>query len=274
VWTEQVGWASSKSIGATSDYDLGGWGATFGLEAGLGEAGGVGVTLAYLSGRDTHGDNELISNQFEAGLYWRGKWGGLNTYARATAAMINFDSTRRFSGTADDVVVTREAEGDWKGHLYSASVGASYDWQMGRFSVRPSVSLDHFKLSEKSFDEKGGGDAFNLHVDDRDSDETAANGAVALGYDLFGQRENKSWMRVELEGGYRGIIGGSLGKTSAHFTDGETFTLTPEKRASGWLGGFRVLGGDNGLVLAGELNAEDREDKVSVGGRFSVQLAL
>ena len=274
VWTEQVGWASSKSIGATSDYDLGGWGATFGLEAGLGEAGGVGVTLAYLSGRDTHGDNELIANQYEAGLYWRGKWGGLNTYARATAAMINFDSTRRFNGTTDDVLVERETEGDWKGHLYSASVGASYDWQMGRFSVRPSVSLDHFKLSEKSYDEKGGGDAFDLHVDDRDSDETSVNGALALGYDLFGQRENKSWMRVELEGGYRGILSGSLGETTAHFTDGEDFTLTPEKRKSGWLGGLRVLGGDNGLVLAGEVNAEDRGDKVSVGGRFSVQLAL
>jgi len=274
VWTEQVGWASSKSIGATSDYDLGGWGATFGLEAGLGEAGGVGVTLAYLSGRDTHGDNELIANQYEAGLYWRGKWGGLNTYARATAAMINFDSTRRFNGTTDDVLVERETEGDWKGHLYSASVGASYDWQMGRFSVRPSVSLDHFKLSEKSYDEKGGGDAFDLHVDDRDSDETSVNGALALGYDLFGQRENKSWMRVELEGGYRSILSGSLGKTTAHFTDGEDFTLTPEKRKSGWLGGLRVLGGDNGLVLAGEVNAEDRGDKVSVGGRFSVQLAL
>jgi len=274
VWTEQVGWASSKSIGATSDYDLGGWGATFGLGAGLGEAGGVGVTLAYLSGRDTHGDNELIANQYEAGLYWRGKWGGLNTYARATAAMINFDSTRRFNGTTDDVLVERETEGDWKGHLYSASVGASYDWQMGRFSVRPSVSLDHFKLSEKSYDEKGGGDAFDLHVDDRDSDETSVNGALALGYDLFGQRENKSWMRVELEGGYRSILSGSLGKTTAHFTDGEDFTLTPEKRKSGWLGGLRVLGGDNGLVLAGEVNAEDRGDKVSVGGRFSVQLAL
>jgi len=274
VWTEQVGWASSKSIGATSDYNLGGWGATFGLEAGLGEAGGVGVTLAYLSGRDTHGDNELIANQYEAGLYWRGKWGGLNTYARATAAMINFDSTRRFNGTTDDVLVERETEGDWKGHLYSASVGASYDWQMGRFSVRPSVSLDHFKLSEKSYDEKGGGDAFDLHVDDRDSDETSVNGALALGYDLFGQRENKSWMRVELEGGYRSILSGSLGKTTAHFTDGEDFTLTPEKRKSGWLGGLRVLGGDNGLVLAGEVNAEDRGDKVSVGGRFSVQLAL
>ena len=112
------------------------------------------------------------------------------------------------------------------------------------------------------------------HVDDRDSDETSVNGALALGYDLFGQRENKSWMRVELEGGYRSILSGSLGKTTAHFTDGEDFTLTPEKRKSGWLGGLRVLGGDNGLVLAGEVNAEDRGDKVSVGGRFSVQLAL
>jgi hypothetical protein len=275
VWTEQVGWATSKSIGATSDYDLGGWGATFGLEAGLGRAGGVGVTLAYLSGRDTHGDNEMISNQYEAGLYWRGKWGGLNTYARATASTINFDNSRRFSGTADGVLVTREAEGEWNGRLYSASVGASYDVHLGsRFSARPSVSLEHFKLTEKSYDETGGGDAFNLHVDKRSSDETAVNAAVALGYDLWGKRENQSWMRVELEGGYRSILGGSLGDTTAHFTDGGTFTLTPEKRSSGWLGGLRLLGGDNGLVLAGEVNAEDREDKISAGGRFSVQLAL
>ena len=27
LWTEQVAWAHSKSIGATSDYNLGGWGA-------------------------------------------------------------------------------------------------------------------------------------------------------------------------------------------------------------------------------------------------------
>ena len=73
----------------------------------------------------------------------------------ATAAMIKFDSTRRFSGTADGVLVEREAEGDWKGSLYSASVGASYDWQMGRFSVRPSASIDHFKLSEKGVRRKG-----------------------------------------------------------------------------------------------------------------------
>lgn len=274
VWTEQVAWASSKSIGATSDYDLGGWGITGGLEAGLAGFGGVGVTLAYLSGRDDHGSNELISDQYEASLYWRGQWGGLTAFARGTAATINFENTRRFSGSADNVLVEREAVGEWKGKLYSASAGAAYNLEMGRFGIRPSVILEHYKLTEKSYDEDGGGDAFNLHVDNRDSDETAVSGLVALGYELFGQREDESWMRVELEGGYRGILSGSLGETSAHFTDGETFTLTPEKRSSGWLAGLRLLGGDKGLVLAGEVNAEDREEKVSIGGRFSVQLAL
>lgn len=274
VWGNQVGWATSKSIGATSDYDLGGWGATFGVEAGLGQAGGVGVTLGYLTGRDTHRANEMTSDQYEAGVYWRGKWGGLTTYARATAATVNFDNTRRFSGTADGALVERETQGDWKGRMYSASAGAAYDMQMGRFGIRPSVSLEHFKLTEKAYTESGGGTAFDLHVQKRSSDETAVNAAVALGYDLLGKRENLSWMRVELEGGYRSILSGSLGKTRANFEGGETFTLTPEKRDSGWLGGLRVLGGDNGLVLAGELNAEDRGDKVSVGGRFSVQLAL
>jgi hypothetical protein len=274
VWAEQVGWASSKSIGATSNYKLGGWGATFGVEKGLGAIGGVGVTLAYLTGRDTHGANELTSNQYEAGLYWRGQWGGLSTFARATAATINFDNTRRFSGTANGVLIERETQGDWNGRLYSASAGAAYDVKMGRFGLRPSVTLEHYKLTEKAYDESGGGTAFDLHVEKRSSDETAVQAAVALGYDLFGQKVDQSWMRVELEGGRRQILSGSLGKTRANFADGETFTLTPEDRTSGWLGGVRVLGGDNGLVLAGEVNAEEREDKVSIGGRFSVRLAL
>ena len=274
LWTEQVAWATSKSVGATSDYKLGGWGAAAGIEAGLGRAGGVGVSLAYLSGRDTKGDNELISNQYEAGLYWRGRWGGLTAFARGTAATIKFDNTRRFSGLADGASIKREAEGDWNGRLYSASAGASYDMRMGRFAIRPSVTLEHYKLTEKAYEESGGGTAFNLEVEKRSSDETAANALVALGYDLFGKDTDSGWMRVELEGGYRSILSGSLGKTRARFEGGETFTLTPEDRDSGWLAGLRLIGGDRGMSLAGEVNAEDQLGKVGLGGRFSLQLAL
>jgi hypothetical protein len=276
LWTQEVAWAHSKAIGATSDYHLGGWGAAGGVERELGSIGGVGVSLAYLTGRDTKGDNEIFSHQYEAGLYWRGQWGGLTTFARGTAAHIKFDSTRRFSGLADGVTIEREADGDWKGSLYSASAGISYDLQMGRFSVRPSATIEHYKMTEKAYDETGGGAAFDLHVDKRSSDETAANGLVALGYDLFGTDLTGSgkWMRVEVEGGYRGILSGSLGKTSANFAGGETFTLSPEERDSGWLAGLRVLGGDHSMVLVGEANAEDQQGKIGIGGRFSLQLAL
>jgi hypothetical protein len=275
VWTEQVAWATSKSIGDTSNYKLGGWGAAAGVEAGLGNFGGVGVSLAYLSGRDNKGGNELISNQYEAGLYWRGQWGGLSAFARGTAATINFDSTRTFSGLADGQAITREAEGEWKGRLYSASAGVSYDMKMGSFSVRPSILLEHYKLTEKGYRESGGGSAFDLEVEKRDSDETAANALVALGYQLLGSTDiNSSWMRVELEGGYRSILSGSLGKTRARFEGGETFTLTPEDRDSGWLAGLRVMGGDRGMSLTGEVNAEDQLGKVGIGGRLSLQVAL
>jgi len=275
LWTEQVAWASSKAIGATSNYKLGGWGIAAGAEAGLGNAGGVGVSLAYLSGRDARGDNELISNQYEAGLYWRGQWGGLSAFARGTAAMVNFDSSRTFNGVTDRIDVTREAEGDWKGRLYSASAGVSYDMRMGRFSVRPSILLEHYKLTEKAYKESGDSDAFNLEVEKRDSDETAANALVAIGYELFGGKEtDSSWMRVELEGGYRSILSGSVGKTRARFEGGETFTLTPEDRESGWLAGLRLMGGDRGMSLAGEINAEDQLGKVGIGGRLSLQVAM
>ena len=276
LWTQEVAWASSKSIGATSDYHLGGWGGAAGVEFELGKMGGVGVSLAYLTGRDTKGDNELLSHQFEGGLYWRGQWGGLTTFARGTAAHVKFDSTREFSGVADGVTITREAEGDWTGTLYSASAGASYDVRMGRFSVRPSVTIEHYKLTEKSYDETGGGDAFNLHVDNRSSDETAVNALVALGYELFGTDPAGSgkWMRVEVEGGYRNILSGSLGKTTANFEGGETFTLTPEDRDSGWLAGLRLMGGDSGMALTGEVNVEDQQGKVGIGGRFSLQIAM
>jgi len=81
-------------------------------------------------------------------------------------------------------------------------------------------------------------------------------------------------MRVELEGGYRSIVSGSLGETTAHFDGGEDFTLTPEKRDSGWLAGLRLMGGGENLSLTGEVNAEDQFGKVGIGGRVSLQLAL
>ena len=273
-WIEQVAWGSSKSIGSTSSYDLGGWGAAAGAEARLGGAGNVGLSLAYLSGKDSNGSNSLRSNTYEVGAYWRGGIGPLRGFARATAGHVGFDGKRQFSGSVDGEEVTREAESDWNGRLFTASAGVSYEARMGRLSIRPAATIEHLKLTEKSYTETGGGTAFNLDVDKRTSDETAATATLALGYDLMNNKTTGTWFRVELEGGRRQLIGGSLGSTTARFEDGQPFTLTAEERTSGWLGGLRLAGGGSGMVLSGELSAEEQQGHASVGARVSLQFAL
>jgi len=269
-WAQQVAWGNSKSIGSTSSYDLTGWGAATGVEHSLGGAGNIGVSLAYMNGKD----KKLIDNQYEGGVYWRADFGHLHAFARGTAAHISFKGNRTFTGTADGARVTRNAEGKWNGRLVSATGGLSYEVRSGRFTARPNASVEYYRLKEKGYTETGGGAAFDLIVDGRTSDETAASGGVALGYDLLSLDPEEDWMRVEIEGGRRQILSGSLGQTTAHFAGGQPFTLTPEDRTSGWRGGVRVAGGGAGITIAGEVNAEQQQGHASIGGRLGLQLAL
>jgi hypothetical protein len=79
---------------------------------------------------------------------------------------------------------------------------------------------------------------------------------------------------VEVEGGRRQILSGSLGDTVAHFANGQPFTLTAEERTDGWRGGLRLVGGGAGLTLAGEVNAEEQQGHASIGGRLGLQFML
>ena len=100
------------------------------------------------------------------------------------------------------------------------------------------------------------------------------NGLVAAGFELGAMRPDEGYFRLELEAGRRQIVGGSLGDTSARFEDGDTFTLEPEQRQSGWLGRLRAIGGNAGFQIAGELGAEEREDKVGLSARASLVLGM
>ena len=217
------------------------------METGIGPLGNVGLTLSYLAGKDgkKRSDNELSSSQFEGGLYFRGGVGPIKAFARGTVGTLNFDGAR-----------------------------VSYDARVGRLSIRPTASIEHYSLKEKGYTETGGGDAFNLTVGSRKSSETAAVATVALGYELFGSRDNESFARVELEGGRREILSGKLGTTTARFGDGTPFTLTPEERTSGFLGSLRLIGGAAGFAITAEANAEQQQDKLSLGGRLGVQFAF
>ena len=275
LWLQQVAGGSSKSIGDTSSYKLDTWGATGGYDVSLGKMGSVGVTAGYFFGKDRHLGNELMSNHYEGGVYWRGGAGPLRAWARGTAGIINFDSQRHLTATLAGDTISRSADGNWKGHLYSGSGGVSYEAHSGRLSIRPNASIEYYKLDEKGFTETGGGDAFDLTVRSRKSDETAANAMLTLGYDVLGSRDpDSAWGRIELEGGRREILSGSLGKTVASFGDGTPFTLTADERTSGWRGGVRAIGGGATMGFVIEGNAEEQQGHMSIGARAALRLAL
>jgi hypothetical protein len=274
LWLQQLVWGQSKSVGQTSSYDLSSWGVTGGYDVPIGKLGSVGLTAGYFYGKDGHLNTQLTSQHYDGGVYWRGIFGPLHSWARATAGTVRFDSRRDLHGVAGDDTVTRSAEGKWNGRLYSGSAGLSYEIRTGRLSIRPNASVEYYKLKEKGYSETGGGDAMNLTVASRDSDETAANGTLSVGYDLLGMGPDDTWLRVELEGGRREILSGSLGNTVAWFKDGQAFALVPEQRTSGWRGAARALGGGTGMSFVAEANAEEQQGQAGIGGRLGLNLAL
>jgi hypothetical protein len=269
-WLQQVAWGTAKDIGDTSSYDISGWGASGGAEVKLGSAGSLGASLAYLAGRDEHGENsnEVSADQFELAAYWRGNWGPLRAHARVSAAAISFDGSRTFTGRLGNETISRTATGAWDGQLYSTAAGLSYEIALGRLSLRPAASIDYYRLSEDGYTEKDGGNALNLSVEQRTSDEAAVEATLTAGYDLGSLKRDGGWFRFELEGGRRQIVAGSIGETVARFGTGAAFTLLPETRKDGWVGRLRLLGGNQDFSVGGELGAEEQQGRASVSARI------
>lgn len=276
-WLQQTVWGSEKDRDSTASFDTSGWGATGGVEIKAGDVGAFGVSMAYLHGKNDDSDtgNEVRSSQYELAAHWRGNWGPLRAFARGSAAQVEFDGTRRFATNLSGAAVERIAEGSWSGQLYSASAGLAYEARLGkRLVLRPAASIDYYRLDEDGFAETGGGDAFNLTVSKRSSDEIAVNGTLVAGYDLGSLAAGDVWIRAEIEGGRRQIVGGSLGDTTARFKGGEAFTLAADSRNDGWIGGLRMVGGQDGFSLAGEVGAEEQYDKLALHGRVSLRVGF
>ncbi|MDP9422765.1 MAG: autotransporter domain-containing protein [Pseudomonadota bacterium] len=274
-WFGQVAWGSSKSIGDTAGYEIGGWGATGGAEFST-KLGKFGGTLSYLWGKDDDKatDNTVNANQYSVAAHWRLQSGGLQVGARSGYSFISFKGKRFFRAGEGDEAIERTIKGDWNGSLFSATAFGSYELWAGSFFIRPSAGVEYYRLSEDGYDEKGGGSALDLDVDKRKSDELAVNGLMIAGFEWGAYRPDEGYFRFELEGGRRQIVSGSLGKTSARFEDGDTFTLTPEDRESGWVGRIRGIGGNSTFRIAGEVGAEEREHKVGLTARASLVLGL
>ncbi len=276
-WLQQTIWDLSKDRGQTDSYDITGLGTTAGIELETGRLGNFGISFGYLNSNDSDADaaNEVDSDQYESAAYWRARWGGLRAFARGSYAKIEFDSRRRFESDNDGDRVERFAVADWSGDLYGLAGGLAYELDIGRFALRPAVSVDYYSLKEEGYTETEGGDAFNLIVEERDSDELAVNTTLAAALNFGDPDPDGIWFRAEVEGGYRHIVGGEIGNTVARFGEGDAFTLSPDTRTDGWLGGVRLVGNAGNLSMAAEVSAEEQlQDEVTLGVRLSLWIGF
>lgn len=272
IIADLANWNQDKGRGQSAAFDLTGLGIRAGAEYMTG-IGAFGVTGSWLWNKHKSGpgDNSVQSDAYEAGVHWRGKFGPVLGFARVGAGKADFSGSRVFAGGTGAGAVNYTLMRDWRGNFVSASGGVAVEGGSQFFFFRPSVTVDYLRLEEKGYTETGGGNALNLTVDGRSGKELALNGGLALGVDLFGmQKQDRGWLRLEAEGGWRELLTSELGSTRARYNTGEWFTLDPEGRDSGWFARARALGGDGSYRIAGEVGLEEQFDRVGYSLRASL----
>lgn len=259
AWVQEINFYADKDKTDTYGFRSEGFGVAGGIERGSG-LGNVGITAAFtssdLADPEAEAEEVLSANLLELGLYWRAQGQYWTTWARAAAGYASFNSERRFVGAG----LNLSNESDWNGFTLAAAGGASYERSFGRFSIRPEVYAEYFSLSEDGHVEEGGGDGFDLEIDDRKGHMFSATAAVNIG---MGMGEN-SWLRPELRVGWRQNISVDPGETIARFrSGGPDFTLDGGSiEGGGPIVGLRLNIGNELGMLSINADAEMIEDYV------------
>ncbi len=230
AWAQQFFIGAQQSRGDTAGFRAGGFGFVGGVETGGFGLGAVGATASFVAINlgDPHapGDNRTGLSQLEGGVYWQGELSGLLLDARVAAGYDSFTGRRQLlqTGPTGQLTLSRTTKESWSGYSLTGHFGAGYEIPLGvTFFVRPQVRVDYFRLSEGSYSERNGGPAFNLNVDNRTGDE--ASGTASM---VFGAKYGTGFVwRPQLELGVRDVFTGNAGSTTAHYTGGQSFTLTP-----------------------------------------------
>ena len=232
-WVQEIGYlANHDDTSKTNGYQSQGFGIIGGIEHASGDS-AVGVTASFISdgvaNNTESSDGQISTIAFEGGAYWRAGGEGLQAHASVNGGYVAMGSHRTViqQTTAGTVSLLRDAESQWSGGVVSANFGVGYQITHGRLSFRPEISADYIGLFESGHSEKGGGSAVDLAIASRTSSEASAQADVVIGY-TFGQ--GFRWT-PQLTVGYRQIITGGPGSTTARFVDNVgsgTFTLKPD----------------------------------------------
>jgi hypothetical protein len=292
AWAEEFAFGVNRApLGATG-YRGDGFGFVGGLETGGAGFGAFGVTGSFLTGTltDPHspGNGEQSVSEGEFGGYWQGQFGGFKADARVAGGYARFSDQREIYETDSTGAITldRQANGAADGWTGTGHFGAAYQWDIGKWFLRPAVHGDYFRLYEGGFTEHGGAsttqfttnssgktvdsDGFDLQLESRKGYQ--ATGAASL---TVGRTIGTTFVwRPQLEIGYRDAFAGTAGNTTAQFVQGGSpFTLTPVKITGG--GPTMRLGAKadtDFYELDFEAGAEERNNFYEGDIRFNIRV--
>ncbi|MFN4287809.1 MAG: autotransporter domain-containing protein [Brevundimonas sp.] len=259
AWLQEINFYADKDQGGAYGFRSEGFGVAGGVERGT-EMGAFGVSAAFtssdLQSPESRAEEVLTARLLELGLYWRMQGNGWSAWARAAGGYASFDSTRQFVGSG----VLRRSEASWNGYTLAAGAGASYERTFGRYSIRPEVYAEYFALRENARQESGGGDGFDLAIEERNGHLFSTVAAVNFGAS-FG--ENR-WLRPELRIGWRQNVSYDGGVTTARFlSGGPAFDLVSDSlQGGGPIVGLRLNVGNEYGFLTVEADAEKIDDYV------------
>lgn len=253
AWVQEITFYADKDKTDTYGFRSEGFGVAGGVEYGT-RNGAVGVSIAFTSSDledpESEAQENLTANLVELGLYWRAQGQYWTTWARAAAGYASFDATRQLVGGGLNIT----NESSWNGFTLAAAGGASYEREYGRFTLRPEVYAEYFSLSEDARQEFGGGDGFDLIIDERDGHMFSAVAAMNIAYTI----DENSWLKPEFRIGWRQNISVDPGSTIARFASGgPSFSLDPDTiEGGGPIIGVRLNVGNELGMLSVSADAE------------------
>jgi hypothetical protein len=257
LWVQEV----NERVERSGIDTLGSKSQLFGVVGGyerMGAGGGaLGVSLGYFNVQENDSASQLgsrdVASLIEGSVYYRRSFGNLTFAARGGGGFGWFSSNRIFAYLQTYDI----AQSNWTGAFIDGHVGLAYEVKLfGGFYARPEVSLDYLDLHQGSFQEAGATTSMNLHVTPHNDTQFSGQGLMVLGR----QWGKGAWFRSELRLGYREVIEGQVGDTTASFANGTPFTLAGDPDKGGWATvGFSLKTGSEFSYLALEGDADFRK---------------
>lgn len=280
AWLQEFAYFADRDLaGLSEQYRGAGFGFSGGLDTAFGPFHAVGVNVGFASTEieDVVGiDEPMDVLTFQGGLYAGWESGNLGVEAYAGGGYSDFEQNRRVRINTFD----GQSQGDWSGTHINGSVRAGYDMELNdKFWLRPTVSVDYLRLSEKAFSETGDA-GIAISVDKRTSEGAGASAMFNFGAKFQGKR---TWIRPSLRVGYRHEFINDPIMTNYRYigltgADGQTFNSADALLESavfpdnGIILGFSVAAGSAYSSIGFDFDSDIRDGFIRHTGRVVVRL--